>query len=267
MLNDSTTSVPDLSEDDWVSLKELLPLLEVFKELTLRFSETTSLRLSECALEFEDMFVTLNGKFIADTSCSDILKAATNAALAKLAKYFSKISTPTYALSITLDPRFKLDVFQQTQDPQRLTTYATNQIEGLFLQYQAETEVLEGEQNITVPVKKKSRFVKVKLSFMKEITKRSELEIYLTEDLEGGDDFNLNAYWLANKKRFPTLFKIARDVLVCQATTKDVEGAFSKGRRTIPYYRRRQTGQTIRNQMLVNASINLFPKNFKKVLQ
>jgi hypothetical protein len=50
---------------------------------------------------------------------------------------------------------------------------------------------------------------------------------------------------------------MARDFLVCQPTGKDVEGNFSKARRTIPYYRRRQNPDTIRSQMLVNSYFNL----------
>jgi hypothetical protein len=48
-----------------------------------------------------------------------------------------------------------------------------------------------------------------------------------------------------------------RDYLALQPTSKDVEGNFSKGRRTIPYYRRSQNASTIRNQMLVNSGYNL----------
>ena len=65
-----------------------------------------------------------------------------------------------------------------------------------------------------------------------------------------------------NKTMFPLLVAMARDFLVLQATSKDVEGNFSKGRRTIPYYRRSQNASTIRNQMLVNSGY--YPSNFTK---
>jgi hypothetical protein len=44
---------------------------------------------------------------------------------------------------------------------------------------------------------------------------------------------------------------MARDYLALQPTSKDIEGIFSKGRRTIPYYRRSQNASSIRNQMLI----------------
>jgi hypothetical protein len=84
----------------------------------------------------------------------------------------------------------------------------------------------------------------------------NELTIYLQETRAGGEVDPLE-YWRLNKERFPILSKMARDYLSLQPTSKDVEGNFSKGRRTIPYYRRSQNASTIRNQMLVNSGYNL----------
>lgn len=62
-------------------------------------------------------------------------------------------------------------------------------------------------------------------------------------------------YWRANQERFPILQRMARDYLILQPTSKDVEGVFSKGRRTIPYYRMSQNASTVRAQMLVNSGV------------
>ena len=85
---------------------------------------------------------------------------------------------------------------------------------------------------------------------------QNELTLYLQEPLIDKEADPLN-YWKLNKNRFPTLAKMARDYLALQPTSKDVIGNFSKGRRTIPYYRRSQNASTIRNQMLVNSGANL----------
>jgi hypothetical protein len=50
---------------------------------------------------------------------------------------------------------------------------------------------------------------------------------------------------------------MARDYLVRQPTSKDGEGEFSKGRKTVTFSRRKQNASTIRNQMLVNSGYNL----------
>jgi hypothetical protein len=44
---------------------------------------------------------------------------------------------------------------------------------------------------------------------------------------------------------------------VCQHTSKEIEGTFSKGRRTIPFYRTKQNGTTVRDQMLINSGYDL----------
>jgi hypothetical protein len=69
--------------------------------------------------------------------------------------------------------------------------------------------------------------------------------------------FNPLEYWRAKNLRFPILAAMARDYLALQPTSKDVEGTFSKGRPTIPYYRKSQNTSTIRNQMLLNSGYNL----------
>ena len=84
----------------------------------------------------------------------------------------------------------------------------------------------------------------------------NELITYLQEKRVKGSVDPLD-YWRLNKTRFPILARKARDYLALQPTSKDVEGTFSKGRRTIPYYRRSQNSLSIRNQMLVNSGFNL----------
>ena len=58
---------------------------------------------------------------------------------------------------------------------------------------------------------------------------------YLLEPVINEELDPLN-YWKKNKFRFPILAIMARDYLALQPTSKDVEGNFSKGKRTIPYY-------------------------------
>ena len=77
----------------------------------------------------------------------------------------------------------------------------------------------------------------------------SELDIYLSEAriMFSGD---ILEYWR-------NLSKMARDYLVKQPTGKDIESTFSNGRRTVPYYRRSQSADTILDQMLVNQGYTL----------
>lgn len=108
---------------------------------------------------------------------------------------------------------------------------------------------------VSVPANNwRKRFAKLALTHT--AAKQDELAAYLSEPLCDENDDPL-AYWRTNKNRFPILARMARDYLALQPTSKDVEGTFSKGRRTIPYYRRSQNALSIRNQMLVNSGFNL----------
>ena len=77
------------------------------------------------------------------------------------------------------------------------------------------------------------------------------------EERRSGELVNPVEYWKLNKVRFPILAVMARDYLALQPNSKGIEGSFSKGRRTIPYYRRCLNASTIRNQMLVNSGYSL----------
>jgi hypothetical protein len=76
------------------------------------------------------------------------------------------------------------------------------------------------------PFKKKKRFAD------ESNLGNEELDIYLQEPRTRSHVHPLE-YWRVSKERFPILAKIARDYLALQPTSKDVEGDFSKGRRTI----------------------------------
>jgi len=61
----------------------------------------------------------------------------------------------------------------------------------------------------------------------------NELNTYLHGQVIDEELDPLN-YWREHKLRLPILARMARDYLALQPTSKDVEGNFSKGRRTIP---------------------------------
>jgi hypothetical protein len=236
---------PLLSTQDWIELKELCPFLELFKELTLYFSTTTECRMSDVCLDFEDLLVDIKLKYLdKKDEISDQLWYAANAAYSKLKKYYTKINSENFAIATVLDPRFKLDVYDTTQDPFALKASAEVAIKLAFQNYSVAT-LQEAPSVAPPPTKKHKRFVQ-------DLPPQDELTIYLTEPRISGNSNPLD-YWRSNKTRFPILAKMARDYLALQPTSKDVEGTFSKGRRTIPYYRRSQKASTIRNQMLVNS--------------
>jgi hAT family C-terminal dimerisation region len=141
-----------------------------------------------------------------------------------------------------------LNVYDTTQDPVALKASAEVAIKLAFQNYSVAT-LQEAPLVAPPPTKKLKRFAQ-------DLLPQDELIIYLTEPRIPGNSNPLD-YWRTNKGRLPILARMARDYLPLQPTSKDVEGTFSKGRRTIPYYRRSQNASSIRNQMLVNSGYNL----------
>lgn len=164
-----------------------------------------------------------------------------------MAKYYSRLSASQFAVSIVIDPRLKLGVYDKTQDPEFLKDCARKIMNEAFLYYSGKFTQLSRDDESTSTCKSK---------WGADPTGDSELDIYLSEAriMFSGD---ILEYWRNNATRFPILSKMARDYLVKQPTGKDIEGTFSKGRRTVPYYRRSQNADTIRDQMLVNSGYTL----------
>lgn len=153
------------------------------------------------------------------------------------------MSNPKYAVAIFLDPRFKLGVYLKTQDPKYLADYAKESITVAYNLYKAKYGGLD-----TIAATDESAdpfFVTTSLDSLAEYLKESRVAQSVSP-LE---------YWKINAPRFPILGMMARDYLGLQPTSKDAESAFSKGRRTMPYWRMRQKASTVRNQMLCNAGV------------
>ena len=68
--------------------------------------------------------------------------------------------------------------------------------------------------------------------------KKSELDIYLSEDIvEEDDSFDVLRWWKVNSDRFPVLSRMARDVLAVPVSTVASESAFSTGGRVLDVFR------------------------------
>ena len=152
-----------------------------------------------------------------------------------------------------LDSRYKLDVYSKTQDPIELRASAQLAIETAYEKYS------EGHSRRVRVIQSEVKPPSKKLKFLQEDELGLEIPNELITYLQEKRNVNVDPldYWRANKDRFPILAIMARDYLALQSTSKDVKGNFSKGRRTIPYYRRLQKASSIRNQMLENSGYNL----------
>lgn len=207
--------------------------------------------MSEICLDFEDLLVNIKKQYLdKKAEISAQLWDAANSAYTKMTKYYTKINSESYAIATVLDPRYKLTVYDTTQDPIALKERAQVAITSSFDRYSHEyTSLNDSHQVQTVadpqPIFKRRRMLVKK-------PEQNELTTYLLEP-EIGEDLDPLNYWRVNKHRFPVLARMARDYLALQPTFKDVEGSFSKESRTIPYYGGSQTVESIRSQMMVNS--------------
>lgn len=221
----------------------------LFKELTLQMSKTTELRMSQAALLYEMLFVKID-EFKKKSDISTNLKHAANAAYAKLAKYYNKMALASYSIAIVLDPRLKLEAYNNTQDPILYSAQATENISKAFEMYKKKIEIRNQPSPMMQIHSKKRNFA----IFDYEVEVKSELDYYLQE---GRVKVEVADYWKMNRARFPILYQMARDYLILQPTSKDAEGAFSMARRYLPYYRMSQNEESVKLQMLVNSGVKL----------
>lgn len=74
----------------------------------------------------------------------------------------------------------------------------------------------------------------------------SELDLYLTKvPIRRTDQFNILAWWQMNSTEYPTLSRMARDILAVPASTVASESAFSTGKRVLSDFRSRMTPKTV----------------------
>lgn len=68
--------------------------------------------------------------------------------------------------------------------------------------------------------------------------KKTKLEKYLNDEVEPNDpNFDILGWWSESQRRYPTLARMARDVLAIPVSTVASESAFSTGGRVLDSFR------------------------------
>ena len=179
----------------------------------------------------------------------------------ELPKYYCRFSNKGLAISVILDPKLKLKAYETTQDAVALKEAAYAAVREVFDEYKMLYFTPLPKVPVQGPPRKKHRWEN---DDQDDQELRSELEQYLDAKQEPyGTD--ILEFWNKeiNRTLYPTLCKMAQDFLAIQPTSKDIEGTFSRARRVIPYYRKKQTGNAIRDQMLANSGCKLGILNFE----
>jgi hypothetical protein len=153
---------------------------------------------------------------------NETLKYAAQTAHAKLVKYYGRINNPAYSIAIVLTPRFKLGVYDKTQDSAALKAAALRAVNAEY----EKKRLLMVNAGAIVHAEPEVCASNLSKWDPDESSNMSELETYLSEPrLKVSSDLK---YWQENQLRFPVLAKMARNHLAIQGTNRDVEGLFSK---------------------------------------
>uniref|UniRef100_A0A803NEM9 BED-type domain-containing protein n=1 Tax=Chenopodium quinoa TaxID=63459 RepID=A0A803NEM9_CHEQI len=143
-------------------------------------------------------------------------------------------------IAVVLDPRYKLDYVEwmitEIYDPivaSKLVDNVKVALNALYEEYRVSSGNDVNREEVF-----SSKDGKTPLS-----PKHKKIEVLKTEDI---DEFDILSWWKFNCSRFPTVGRIARDVLVVPVSTVASESAFSTGGRVLDQFRSSLTPRVVK---------------------
>ncbi|CAI0403003.1 unnamed protein product [Linum tenue] len=171
----------------------------------------------------------------------------------KYEKYWGDVDKMNKLLYIAavLDPRRKLRfigfALKWMYDDEKSASDLTSDVEDATYELYAhyENQVGEASSSSQSELDEDGGNVDLIAEYMKQLQKergvvnKTELDRYLNEEVERSMDpkFDVLGWWKVNSHRFPTLSKMARDVLAIPISTVSSEAAFSTGGRVLNDFR------------------------------
>ncbi|XP_017614061.1 zinc finger BED domain-containing protein RICESLEEPER 2-like [Gossypium arboreum] len=233
------------SVDDWANVRDLRDFLEHFYEVTLRISGTSYVtsnnffdELSEIDILLRDAqlnsnvdfnFMAIKMKEKYDNYLGDIDKMNLFMFVACVLDPRQKLKYPEFALSEMMQKLKEslYEFFDEYKPP----------LHSTCSQLSLPTHVSLGEPQQKMKRRMQALYQKRELEICGE-DKTSKLDKYLVEaNEEFVEDFDILLWWKVNSPRFPTLSKMARDVLAIPVFTVSSEFAFSTGGRMLDQYK------------------------------
>lgn len=242
------------SKEEWRVARLVHGCLKIFKDATVHFSGTKYPTANVFFPDICDIKLQLMGM---ENSPEEFLRLMAGPMNIKFSKYWDECSL-CLAVAVILDPRFKMDIIEYYYDRLYGKDLSYSRVQkirtsffDLFIDYGGRvtaTDSLIGDDlgiddlcHTTHSTNSESN----KLGDFKKWKERerlissryipkSEFDQYLEEETHPTiGKFDILKWWAVNASRFPTLSKIARDVLAVPATTVASESAFSIGGRVI----------------------------------
>ena len=255
------------TKDDWKFAKEMCDRLKLFFDITESFSGTKYVT----ANLFFPKVVTIRlairkwGK-----SENELIQKMSEEMKDKFEKYWKGIHR-IMAVAIVLDPRYKRHILNALYGPLYGRNHASKEIErvrglmfDLVKQYQdkAECEDTWDASATSIPSGEEDEAMKLLDLYMSNrvVTPSSsslshtELELYLEEaPLPRTQDLDIIDWWKVGGFKYPTLQKLARDILPIPITSVASECAFSTSGRVLSAHRSRLTPNVAEALMCMQA--------------
>lgn len=231
------------SDEEWELLKVVAQLLSIFEEAAQSLCAANYPTLNEAVPTYNCLFDELEG-FLGMRNedddgkanaaviggCSpanrDALRNAIQAAHAKLRTYYGKTYPRMYAIAVILDPRFKLDYYEEHDWEPTEISDARDALVRAVEEYRTvspQPDQAGGAARLGRIEEQKFRGLK-----RRRVQKESEVERYLAAPtVDAGED--ILKWWSRHSDIYPSLARLARDYLAIPATSAPVERVFSGG--------------------------------------
>ncbi|KAL4190409.1 hypothetical protein AMTRI_Chr07g75500 [Amborella trichopoda] len=253
------------SEDEWERVKEICDCLKLFYDITNTFLGS---KYPTANLYFPEVYQMHLRLVEWSMSLNKHISSMAIKMKEKFDKYW-KISNLVLAIAVVIDPRFKLKFVEYSysqiygNDAEHHIRMVRQGVYDLCNEYESKEPLASNsESSLAVSASTSSGGVDThgKLwamefeKFVRESSsnqaRKSELDRYLEEPIFPRNlDFNIRNWWQLNAPRFPTLSKMARDILGIPVSTVTSDSTFDIGGQVLDQYRSSLLPETIQALM------------------
>jgi hypothetical protein len=243
------------TSSEWVYLEILVNLLNVFESSTKTISSDNvgvSLIIPLYIVVFSNL--EKNIELLKDENL-DIAESL-SAAHSMLGKYYSKALSPYYVASVLIDPRFKMDFLRENNFDY---TQEIRNAKKLIFEMMREIQIDMPSQKVSSSCAASSSSAidsSIYAFLFKEKESASSQPVSCEEEFE---QFSMDpnatckgtedplSFWAMNRKRYPRLSLVAKNILSCPGASVAVERVFNIGRDVISLRRSALGPDTARN--------------------
>lgn len=249
---------------DWQNSRTFVQFLQLFYEMTLRFSGSLHVTSTDC---YHDIATMQSSLASWSTNQFELMGSMACSMRAKYEKYWGNVEkfNPLLFVDVVLDPRYKYDYIawslEDTYDKElaaSMSTLVKSTLSDLYESYAKQvSENKESEDFMDIstsaatsdvfanPINNKyvshnRKQAWKRHKFEKATSEKSDLERYLEDNIIDDIDnpeFDILSWWKTNSANYKVVAAMARDVLVVPVSTVASESCFSTSGRVLDMFR------------------------------